>query len=222
MSINRISPASFINGSIVTPAWLTSVSQALNASAFGSAALADDFIGSAVSTGLWSTTGGVAIASDGGTNGVVSVTQNSAGTSEMHTALFYDVGTADFYNSWRMRVPAGSYGNGCSIKVGFWNSGTAAEDLYFYADGPTATWKCMNNATTLATSSASVTSSTYALFEIYRSGGVLFFTIGGTIVYQGGFNTNIAGGPQFKASVTMATQAVQLLIDRVRAYVDVT
>lgn len=219
MSIKRVSPTSFVAGTVVPSDWFTTVSSGFNAGWFGSAAIADDFTGSTLNTGVWLSTGSIANTVGPDANGVITITQSVAGSSNIYTQQYKRLGTADFYVSFRANVAL--YGAGTTIKMGLWNSGTASDDVYFYADG-TANWKCMNNVTTLATSSVAVTATGQHLFEISRSSGLLVFSIDGVTIYSGTFNTNIAGGPQVKADVTYTSTTGEIVLDRVRAYFDVT
>lgn len=183
--------------------------------------LYDDFMGSSVSN-LWTTAGTVSIGPPiSGANGTGILGQLGSGTSSITSATMDQVGTADFYL--HFRADHQTFGSSTTVKMGLWNSSTAAEDLYFRADKATTTfWQAMNNSTVLATSTVTAGDAAWHNFEIIRNSGVVTFLIDGVSVYSGAFSTNIAGGPQIKCSAISTSGNVTISYDRIRGLFEVS
>jgi len=211
-------------GQVITPEMFANLIANVNAFGFGSAAIADDFYGPTVNGALWSTSGTVTVNPTAGANGAVTINQNGVGTSSVATnGGLNNVGTVDFYFSWRVKGVA--IGTGAIVKLGIFGSSTPAEDLYFKADpASSANWLAMNNTTVLGTSSVLTSDYTsWHLYELIRTSGAVTFKVDGATVYSGTFATNIAGGPNLSMSGIGATgQSAYFYVDRVRGYINVT
>lgn len=182
--------------------------------------ISDDFVGSAVSTQLWTTNGagtvGVTDDSGSGAMGAISLngTAQSAGLSTTHALA---IGAADFIASTRLRYSTkansvfsfGLDSNGAG--------GTNTDSLIFFADsiGHAPNWDT-SVANGALTDTGVSTSAIYQWLMITRDAGVVTFWINGTAVRTVAFATSMT---QFFSAHMSTTAAADWRVDKLALWV---
>jgi hypothetical protein len=199
--------------------WLTS-----RLAAGASLNFRDDFLGSAISTLLWTTSGTVTVVDDSANGGGGSARLNATGgTPASLTTLPIKIidgldapgKTGQFRFTSRIRTATKSGTLVCGL-----NSATASEDAYVGFDAGDTHFKYKVGVTTTVTA---ITPSAvgYDTVDLWRSSGNLTIAINGTIVY--GPTTFAGGGSGIKpAAEVSVTGNGDVYVDSVALFVDRT